>query len=81
MFRQEFEMSVECKKATTMFRRFAKKHRAAWNVWGEVFEYMLENNLEHMEEEKTWSLWLYADSELGTHYMSIVLLDEGQKIE
>lgn len=40
----------------------------------------VKNNLEHMEEEKEWSLWLYVDEELGTHYMAIILLDECQKI-
>lgn len=80
MFRQEFEISTDCKKATTMFRRFEKKYPEAWNVWGEMFEYMLENNIEHMEEKNEWSLWLYVDEDLGTHYMTIVLLDVGQKI-
>lgn len=80
MFRQEFEISTDCKKSTTMFRRFEKKYPEAWNVWGEMFEYMLENNIEHMEEKNEWSLWLYVDEDLGTHYMTIVLLDVGQKI-
>lgn len=80
MFRQEFEISTDGKKSTTMFRRFEKKYPEAWNVWGEMFEYMLENNIEHMEEKNEWSLWLYVDEDLGTHYMTIVLLDVGQKI-
>lgn len=80
MFKQEFEISIDCKKSATMFRRFENKYPEAWNVWGETFEYMLENNIEHMEEKNEWSLWLYIDEELGTHYMAIVLLDESQKI-
>lgn len=80
MFRQEFEVSIDCKKATTMFKRFAKKYPEAWSVWGEMFEYMLENNIGHIGEKNEWSIWLYVDEDLGTHYMAIVLLDEGQKI-
>lgn len=78
-FRQEFEMSARCVKATTMFNRFAKKYPEAWAVWGELFEYMLANNQEH-ESEEGWSLWLYPDEQSGCHYMAIVLTDECQKI-
>lgn len=78
-FRQEFEMITDCKKATTMFKRFSVRYPEAWKVWGEMFEYMLENGIEH-EEETGWSLWLFVDEQLGTHYMAIVLTDECKKI-
>ena len=78
-FRQTFEMTADCKKVETMFNRFSKKHHEAWEVWGGMFEYMLENGKEQWEEEG-WSLWLYIDEQFGTHYMAIVLTDEGQKI-
>jgi hypothetical protein len=78
-FRQEFEMTTDCKKVETMFNRFSQKNPEAWDVWGGMFEYMLENGKEHCEEEG-WSLWLYIDEQFGTHYMAIVLTDERQKI-
>lgn len=78
-FRQEFEMTANCKKVTTLFNRFSVRYPEAWKVWGEMFEYMLENGIEH-EEEPGWSLWLYVDEQFGTHYMAIVLSDECQKI-
>ena len=76
-FRQCFEMAAECKKVTTMFNRFSKKYPEAWEVWGEVFEYMLENELEHYGDDG-WTLWLYDDDD--THYMAIVLTDKAQEI-
>lgn len=79
-FRQEFEISADCKKSTTMFRRFEKKYPEAWNVWGEMFKYMLENNIEHMEEKKEWSLWLYINEDTNSHYMAVVLMDKEHKI-
>ena len=79
MFRQEFEMSTNCKKAETMFKRFAKKFPRAWEVWGGMFEYMLENGEEH-EECPGWSLWLYVDEQFETHYMAIVLTDKAQEL-
>ena len=79
MFRQEFEMSTNCKKVKTMFNRFSKKYSEAWEVWGEMFEYMLENGIEHMEETG-WSLWLCVDKDFNQHYMAVVLTDECQKI-
>lgn len=78
-FRQTFEMTADCKKASTMFSRFSKKYPEAWSVWGEMFEYMLENGEDH-EGEAGWSLWLDTDEQIGTHYMAIVLTDECQKI-
>lgn len=83
MFRQDFEMIVDCKKVATMFNRFAKKYPEAWEVWGEMFNYMLENGIEHEEETengKGWSLWLDIDEQFNTHYMAIILTDENQKI-
>ena len=80
-FRQTFELEADCKKAETMFNRFAKKYPDAWYVWGEMFEYMLSNGIEHEEErEQGWALWLYIDEHFGTHYMAIVLTNEEQKI-
>lgn len=80
-FRQCFELAADCKKASTMFNRFEKKYPEAWEIWGETFEYMLENGKDHLEErDGGWSLWLYVDEQLGTHYMAIVLTDEVQKI-
>lgn len=83
MFRQDFEMTADCKKVETMFTRFSKKYPEAWEVWGEMFKYMLENDIEHEEETengKGWSLWLYVDEQFNTHYMAIVLTDQCQKI-
>lgn len=80
MFRQEFEMCTNCKKVKTMFNRFSKKYSEAWEVWGEMFEYMLENGIEHMEENFGWSLWLCVDKDFNHHYMAVVLTDECQKI-
>ena len=34
MFRQDFEMTSDCKKVETMFTRFSKKYPEAWEVWG-----------------------------------------------
>lgn len=79
MFRQSFEMSAACKSVKTLFNRFAKKYPAAWEVWGEMFDYMLEKGEEH-EEAPGWSLWLYVDEQFSSHYMAIVLTDECQKI-
>ena len=79
MFRQTFESNTECKNVKTMFNRFAKKYPRAWEVWGGMFEYMLEKGEEH-EEDPGWSLWLYVDEQFGTHYMAIVLTDECQKL-
>ena len=79
MFRQCFEMETDCKKAETMFKRFSKKYPEAWEVWGEIFQWMLENGMEHYEDYG-WALWLYIDEQFGTHYMAIVLTDECQKI-
>lgn len=81
-FRQEFEMETTCKKVGTAFKRFAKRYPKAWEVWGEVFEGMYEQGLEHTgERDETyggWSLWLYVeDNEV---YMAIVLTDEGQQL-
>lgn len=78
-FRQCFELTENCKKPQTMFRRFAKKHPQAWEVWGELFEYMLANELDSMGE-KGWQLWLQTDEDSQTHYMSIVLTDPQQRI-
>ena len=78
-FRQAFEMTADCKKVETMFNRFSKKNPEAWEVWGGMFEYMLETGKEHCGEDG-WSLWLYIDEQFGTHYMAIVLTDECQKI-
>lgn len=83
MFRQNFEMTTDCKKVQTMFTRFSKKYPNAWEAWGEMFEYMLENNLDHVEEVengKGWSLWLDSDEQFDTKYMAIVLTDECQRI-
>lgn len=80
-FRQTFELEADCKKVETMFNRFSKKHPGAWEVWGGMFEYMLDNGIEHEEErEQGWALWLYVDEQFGTHYMAIVLTNEEQKI-
>lgn len=79
MFRQCFEMETDCKKASTVFNRFAKKYPEAWEIWGEEFQYMLEQGEEH-EQGNGWALWLYIDEQFGTHYMAIVLTDESQKI-
>ena len=79
MFRQCFEMNADCKNPQTMFSRFAKKYPDAWDVWGETFEYMLENGLESQGEDG-WHLWLYIDEQFNAHYMAIVLTDPGQKI-
>lgn len=78
-FRQCFEMTADCKNSKTMFNRFAKKFPDAWDVWGEMFEYMAEHGKEH-EEENGWCLWLYLDEQFGTNYMAIVLTDVNQKI-
>lgn len=79
MFRQCFEMTADCKNPKTMFSRFAKKYPDAWDVWGGMFEYMLENGLENQGEDG-WHLWLYIDEQFNTHYMAIVLTDPCQKI-
>lgn len=80
-FRQCFELETECKSAKTALKRFAKKYPAAWEVWGEMLEYMLTNGIEHEEEKACgWSLWLYVDEQIGTHYLAIVLTDEAQRI-
>lgn len=76
-FRQCFEMTAECKKITTMFSRFSKRYPKAWEVWGDAFEYMSENGLEHFGDVG-WTLWLYDD--MDTRYMAIVLTDEDQRI-
>ena len=78
-FRQCFELTENCKKPQTMFRRFEKKYPKAWEVWGGLFEYMLANELDSMGE-KGWQLWLQTDEEARTHYMSIVLTDPQQRI-
>lgn len=80
MFRQCFEITENCKKPQTMFNRFSWKHRKAWEVWGGLFEYMLENGLESMGEDG-WHLWLYTDEQGDTHYMAIVLTDAEQEIK
>lgn len=80
MFRQCFELTENCKKPQTMFKRFAKKFPKAWEVWGELFEYMLENGLES-QGENGWQLWLYTDEQFSTHYMAIVLTDPVQEIK
>lgn len=80
MFRQYFETTEDCKKPQTMFKRFAKKFPEAWEVWGELFEYMLDNGIQH-EEESGWALWLDIDEQFSTHYMAIVLTDPAQEIK
>ena len=77
-FRQNFEMQTNCKTVRTMFKRFARKYPRAWSVWGELFEYMFEHNIEHMEEAG-WCLWLYWDME-DVQYMAIVLTDKAQEL-
>lgn len=83
-FRQDFELETNCKNVETAFNRFAKKYSKAWEVWGEMFEYMNENGLEHQEEidkeNGGWSLWLYQDEQFGTYYLAIVLTSEEQKL-
>ena len=77
MFRQEFEISTDCKKTETLFKRFSKKFPKAWEVWGDLFRWMLETGKEHYEDIG-WSLWLYVDDE--THYKAIVLTDKAQEL-
>ena len=81
MFRQSIELKTECKHAKTALKRFAKKYPAAWEVWGEMFESMLENGIEHEKEKACgWSMWLNVDEQIGPHYPAIVLTDEAQRI-
>ena len=83
-FRQEFELGTNCKSIKTAFKRFEKEFPAAWEIWGELFEYMAENDYDHQAEiDKEfggWSLWLDQDEQFGWYYMAIVLTDEAQKI-
>lgn len=50
MFRQNFELDTQCKNTNTLFKRFSNKFPRAWEVWDEMFIYMKENNLDHVEE-------------------------------
>lgn len=79
MFKQSFEIEADCKKVKTAFNRFKKKYPNVWEVWGSMFEDTAERGIEHIKEED-WSIWLYTDEEIKTHYMAIVLLHESQKI-
>ena len=79
MCRQSFEFSTTCKKVSTLFERFEKAFPEVWEIWGDLFLYMNEKNIDHLEEDG-WALWLYIDMDFNSHYMAVVLTSEEQFI-
>lgn len=72
-FRYYWEIeSRAIKKPEDLLRKFKLKYPNQYDIWGENFEWMLENNKESFIEPQNFALYLEYDLELNWGYIALV---------
>lgn len=72
-FRYYWEIeSRAIKNPEDLLRKFKLKYPNQYDIWGEIFEWMLENNKESFIEPQNFALYLEYDPELNWGYIALV---------
>ena len=77
---QEVAFETDCKNLKTALKRFEKKHPNVFEVWGEHFEYMIQNGqiYDDAKNDAGYVLWAIQDDD--HYYFCFIAFAEYQVI-